>query len=101
MWMLHGRIRTGRLEVHGDRLELLAGAHAFGTPFEAIASLAVERALPDRIKGLRVLALTLLGGDVLRIASLGGAGSHNEIVSLIGAALEDLQRVQDGATSGT
>ena len=83
LWALHGTLHTGSLEVRSDRLELRARRRAVAIPFDSITELTIEREAARRIKGLPVLSLRLAGGDVVRLASLEGAGVLHELFALL------------------
>ena len=79
LWTLHGNVHSGRLEAMPDRLELTARGIAFSIPVASIREFGIERGPADRIRGLAVLTLSLVEGDVVRIASLQGTGVLHEL----------------------
>ena len=83
----HGveRVRThpGKLEVLKERVGLTSRGYTFFFPREAVADFVVERDVGSRIRGLPVVTIRLVGGEVVRVASLGGAGSLHEIAQLL------------------
>ncbi len=85
IWALHGRTHTGKLEALKDRVELSSRGHTLSFPRTAVAHYAVERGAGMRIRGLPVLSVALSGGELVRVASLGGAGSLHEIAALVAA----------------
>src|SRR6478752_4582746 len=88
VWALHGRTHTGKLEVLKERLELSSRGHTLSFPLRAVAHFTVERGADTRIRGLTAVTIRLAGGDVVRVASLGGAGSLHEIARLLTAGDE-------------
>jgi hypothetical protein len=85
LWTFNNELSTGRLDVEDDRLTLTSRTHAFSIPRSAILHQTVERGPGKRIRGLPALTLDLRGGQV-RLASLGGAGSLQEIAQLVSAS---------------
>lgn len=84
VWSLHGATYTGRLEAVGDRLTLTSRSRTFGFRTESISRYSIIRGASERIRGLPVLLLQLAGGETLRIASMGGAGSLHELAARVG-----------------
>lgn len=84
IWTRGGATRAGRLEALDDRLTLSSGDDAFMFPCESISGFVIERGPADRLRGLPVLRVRLTNGDVVRIASMGGAGSLHELATVIG-----------------
>ena len=85
IWSLHGDTQTGKLEVTKERLELTSRGYTFAFPRDSVTHFDVERGAGARIRGLPTLKIRLVGEHVLRIASLGGAGSLHEISALLAA----------------
>ena len=83
LWTLHGRVHTGSIEVHEDRLEFRARDRAVGIPLDSIAQFTIERGPAVRIHGLPVLSMFLLEGDVIRVASLEGTGVLHELAAVL------------------
>jgi len=83
LWALYGTLHTGSLEVHRHRLELRARGRALGIPLDSVTGFTIERGAATRIRGLPVLTLRLAGGDVVRLASLEGAGVLHELCALL------------------
>jgi len=101
LWSLHGEPLTGKLEVTKERIELTSRDYTLGFPRDSVANFVIERGAETRIRGLTPITLHLVGEHVLRIASLGGAGSLHEISSLL-AAEGRQDRVRQGlAGAGT
>jgi hypothetical protein len=86
LWSLHGVLATGRLDIEDDRLTLTARTRSVSFPVASIADRVLERGRARRIRGLPALTLGLRGGEQVRIASLGGAGSLQEISILLGCS---------------
>jgi hypothetical protein len=87
LWTLQGRVHSGSLEAHGDRIELRTRGRTLSVPFDSIVRFAIERGPSVRINGLPVLTLGLADGDVVRIASLQGTGVLHELAALLGPAV--------------
>lgn len=83
IWTFRGETRTGRVELVHDCVTLTAGDETVSFDAGSIAAFAIERAPAQRLRGLPVLALRLVDGGVVRIASLGGAGSLRELAGLV------------------
>jgi hypothetical protein len=86
IWALHGRTHTGKLEALTDRLELTSRQHTLSFPRDHVCHYMIERDPDARIRGLPALTIRLTGGEVVRVASLGGAGSLHELAALVGSA---------------
>jgi hypothetical protein len=84
LWSLRDVLLTGRLDVEDGRLTLTARARSLSFPLDSITGRALERGSSRRIRGLPALTLDLIGGEQVRVASLGGAGSLQEISFLLG-----------------
>ena len=82
-WALHGVLHTGSLEAHRDRIELRASQRAVAIPFDSVAEFTIERGAAARINGMPALTLRLASGDVVRLASLEGAGVLHELCALL------------------
>jgi hypothetical protein len=102
IWALHGRTHTGKLEPFKERLELSSRGYTLSFPRGSVTHFVVERDAGNRIRGLPAITIRLAGGEVVRVASLGGAGSLHEIAQLLAAA-EDWRgvRPQELARAGT
>lgn len=83
IWSLHGTTTPGRVEVSRNRLTLTSRGRAFAVPLASVAAFGIERAPSRRLRGLPVLSLTLVGGDVLSVASMGGPGSLQDLAALV------------------
>jgi hypothetical protein len=86
VWVLHGRTYTGGLAFASDRLLLSSRSHALAVPFGFIAQAEIDRHPSTRIRGLPSIAVRLRDSEVLRIASLAGAGSLHELLALVEGA---------------
>ena len=84
--MLHGRVHAGSLEVLDDRLELRARGRVVAIPLGSIARFTIERGPAARINGLPVLTLSLVEGDLVRVASLEGTGVLHEVSAMLAPA---------------
>jgi hypothetical protein len=88
VWDAGGVERAGRLEPHEEGFELYARGRSLALPFQALRSVAIERAAGERLRGLPVLSCVLADGVRVRIASLEGAGVLQELAdSAAGAGL--------------
>lgn len=83
IWTFRGETYTGRLELLHDRVTLTARDETVSFDTGSIVTFSIERAPRQRLRGLPVLSLRLLDGDVVRIASMGGAGSLHELAGRI------------------
>ena len=86
IWSLHGDTQTGKLEVTKERMELTSRGYTFAFHRDSVTQFDVERGAGARIRGLPSLRIRLVGEHVVRVASLGGAGSLHEISALLAAA---------------
>lgn len=101
LWALHGQTRTGKLEVSRERIELSSRGHTFAFARDAVAHFVIERGATARIRGLPAITVSLAGGDVVRVASLGGAGSLHEVAALFATGESERVRRQELAGAGT
>ena len=85
IWSLHGDTHTGKLEATKERIELTSRGYTFAFPRDSVIHFVVERGAQTRIRGLTSISVFLVGEQVVRIASLGGAGSLHEISALLAA----------------
>ena len=100
IWSLHGDTHTGKLEVTKERIELTSRGYTFAFPRDSVIQFVVERAAQTRIRGLTSISVLIVGEQVVRIASLGGAGSLHEISALL--AVGRAERLHQGlAGAGT
>jgi hypothetical protein len=81
VWSSNGDVRSGRLEPFPDRFELHARERRLSIPFCELTSASIARRTADRLLGLPVLALAVRGDPPLRIASLEGPGSLQELAA--------------------
>jgi hypothetical protein len=84
IWNLHGTTSPGRLEIARGRLALTSRERAFSFPLRSVAASIIERGPSRRLRGLPALSLSLVGGETLVVASMGGPGSLQELASVIG-----------------
>ena len=102
VWALHGLTHTGKLEGFKERLELSSRGYTLSFPRGSVAQFMIERGAGKRIRGLTAITIHLGGGDVVRVASLGGAGSLHEIADLLAGAEDRASaRPQELAGTGT
>jgi hypothetical protein len=100
VWALHRRTHTGKLEAFAERLELSSRGYTLSFPRGSVTDFMVERGAGKRIRGLAAITIRLAGGDVVQVASLGGAGSLHEIAELL-ATSEGTARGRRQALAGT
>ena len=102
IWALHGRTHTGKLEVLKERVGLTSRGYTFSFPRAAVVNSVVERTAESRIRGLPAVTVQLMGGEIVRVASLAGAGSLHELTQLLAVAGDGLgPRPQELASTGT
>jgi len=85
LWSFHGNTHTGKLEATKERIELTSRGYTLAFAHDSIVHSVVERSPETRIRGLTSITVRLVGEEVVRIASLGGAGSLHEISALLAA----------------
>jgi len=85
IWTTNGATHAGRLELVGDQMKLISKGETISFGAASVTAFAIERAPEQRLRCLPVLSMTLEDGDVLRVASMGGAGSLLELASRLGA----------------
>jgi hypothetical protein len=86
LWSLHGPVHSGSLEAFSDRLELRTRGLTVSVSFVSVVRSTIQRGPSLRINGLPVLAIALADGDVVRIASLQGAGLLHELAQVVAPA---------------
>jgi hypothetical protein len=101
IWDIHGHTHSGKLEVSKERIELSSRGYTFGFARKAVAHAVIERGSDARIRGLPAIAVRLAGGEVVRLASLGGAGSLHEVAALLAVVDGEAVRRQELAGAGT
>jgi hypothetical protein len=84
VWTLHDQTSAGRLEISGGRLVLTSRGRSFAFPIGSIATFMIDRAPARRLRGMPVLSLRLVGGETMLVASLGGAGSLQDLAAVMG-----------------
>lgn len=84
VWSHAGATRAGLLVAFEGRVTLSAREGSFAFGLDSVETFTIERGPAERIRGLPALCVRLAGGDVLRIASMGGAGSLHELSALLG-----------------
>lgn len=90
IWSRNDAIHAGRLEAVGQRVTLTSREETFEFAAGAIATFMIERGQEERLRGLPALCVRLDRGDVVRIASLGGAGSLHELAAVLGSRQSDV-----------
>jgi hypothetical protein len=85
IWTTNGATHAGRLELVADQMKLISKGETISFGTASVAAFAIERAPEQRLRCLPVLSLKLADGDVVRVASMGGAGSLHELASRLGA----------------
>lgn len=88
VWELAGETYTGALELRQGRVSLSGVDRVLSFCAESLAHADIERDPADRLRGLPVIRLVLREGEELRIASVAGPGSLNEIAEQLGALQE-------------
>ena len=83
LWTFHGETFLGVLDLTSDRLLLSSRRRTFSCPFTGVAGAQLERGPAERIRGLPAVRMVLANGDELRLASLAGAGSAQELTAQI------------------
>lgn len=85
IWRVNGATHAGRLELGQDRVRLTSKTETVSFEASSVEGFAIERAPAQRLRGLPVLAVKLCGGDVVRVASMGGGGSLLELAAWVGS----------------
>lgn len=85
IWSVDGATHAGRIQVAGDLVTLTSKDEAVSFGAASVAAFAIERAPAQRLRGLPVLCVRLADGEVVRVASMGGAGSLHELACWVGA----------------
>ena len=88
VWELDGETYTGGLELRQGRVTLTGVDRVLSFCAGSVEHADIEREPSDRIRGLPVIRIVLREGERLRIASIGGLGSLNEIAEQLGAFQE-------------
>lgn len=86
VWSDGEAVRTGRLDVLPDRLELHGRDGEQAVPFAEVADVAIGRCTVERLRGMPALVLDLRDGSRVRIASLGKPGILHELAQLVAAS---------------
>jgi hypothetical protein len=84
IWRVNGGTHAGRLALADDRVTLTSKTETLAFDVASVEELAIERAPAQRLRGLPVLVVRIDGGDVVRVASMGGGGSLHELASWVG-----------------
>ena len=85
VWSSNAGVTAGRLEPLADRFELYGRDRRVSVRFADLTGASIARRAGDRLLGLPVLALALGDRPPLRIASLEGAGSLQELADRVQA----------------
>lgn len=85
VWSDGGTVRTGRLDVLPDRLELCGRDGELAVPFAEVADVEIGRCTVERLRGMPALVLDLRDGRRVRIATLGKPGILHELAQLVAA----------------
>lgn len=85
IWRVNGATHAGRIELAGDQVTLTSKSETISFGAASVAAFAIERAPAQRLRGLPVLSVRLADGEIVRVASMGGAGSLHELACWVGA----------------
>ena len=85
IWTVDGATHAGRIELADDRVKLTSKTDVVSFDPSSVEAFAIERAPEQRLRGLPVLAVRLGGGEVIRVASMGGGGSLHDLAAWVGA----------------
>lgn len=88
VWELDGETFAGGLELRQGRVTLTGVDRVLSFCSGSVVHADIERDPADRIRGLPVIRIVLREGEQLRIASVAGLGSLNEIAERLGAFQE-------------
>jgi hypothetical protein len=96
-----GRVQSGRLVLHGERIELVGTAPGSGpreririeVPLALIETATVVRNRAERLRCLPTLALTLRGAGRVQVAVVAGAGRLVELVAAVTERLSSAEAV--------
>jgi len=83
VWSANGAVHAGRLEPFADRFELHGRERRLSIRFAELSSAAIGRRRAERLLGLPVLSLAVRDDPAIRIASLEGAGTLQELADRI------------------
>lgn len=84
IWSRGGATHAGCLDATEERVTLDSREESFSFVPGSVLALVIDRGPAERLRGLPALRLSLAGGDVVRIASMGGAGSLHQLTALLG-----------------
>ena len=82
-WSDGGAVEAGRLDAYADRFELRGRACEKQIRFADVEHAGIRRGPSERLRGLPVLVLELHDGEVVRVASLQGAGTLHELCEFV------------------
>ena len=85
IWSANGVMHAGRLTLEDGRITLTSKTATVSFDTASVEAFAIERAPAQRLRGMPVLAVEIGDGEVVRIASMGGGGSLQELASWVGA----------------
>lgn len=84
LWSFIGAPLPGCLNVGPDRLTLTSKRRSLSFPLRTVGTYTIERGPAARLRGLPVLVLELGDAQTVRVASMGGAGSLQDVAAAIG-----------------
>lgn len=84
LWSFDGAPLPGCLDVGPDRLTLTSKRRSLSFPLPLLGAYTIERGPADRLRGLPVLVLEFADAQSVRVASMGGAGSLQDLAAVIG-----------------
>lgn len=85
VWRVNSATHAGRLTLEDERITLTSKTETVSFDTASVAAFAIERAPAQRLRGMPVLAITNGSGEVVRVASMGGGGSLQELAFWVGA----------------
>lgn len=83
IWRVDGPTHAGRIELAQDRVRLTSKIETVSFETSSVEGVTIERGPGQRLRGLPVLAVDLGGGEVVRVASMGGGGSLHALASWV------------------
>jgi hypothetical protein len=84
IWDDTGESEVGRLDLEPHGIHFEGGSHSHTVFFEDIESVHVGRATAERLRGRPSLVIGRHTGQPVRIGSLDGPGSLNELAGMLG-----------------
>lgn len=83
VWSDGETVRSGRLDVLADGLELRGRDGERAVPFADVTGVGIGRCTVERLRGMPALVLDLQDGTRVRIASLGKPGVLHELAQVV------------------